>query len=531
MRVETLIRNGRVLDGSGTPAVPEDVAVDGGTIAAVGDLRGVEARKVIDAAGRCVTPGFLDIHRHGDAALFREDWGKAELKQGLTSVINGNCGLSLAPVSGPHEEALLRYLRPITGAPPADWSAPTLGEYFRRAAECPLPLHAGMLAGGGTLRAAVAGFSSADLTDGQYRELHRRMEQALSDGALGVSLGLGYAPESSYTTRQLLRALEPLKDSGTVLTVHMRQEGDGVADALREMIAVARALRTPVEISHLKAIGRKNWNRTVFELLRLLTDAREEGLDIGCDVYPYTAGSTQLLHVLPPEVQKDGPEALTERLRDPAARREMRLRMETGEDFENIVRLAGFANIRVTGLRLPEDREGEGLSLEEIARRLGEDPFDALFDLLAREHGTPSMIDFITAEGDIEAILKAPFCGVISDATYPTEGLLHPRVFGTFARLLEMYVRKRGVLTLEQAVYKVTRRPADRFGLRQKGRIEPGADADLLIFDPDRIHEAGTYEHPDQYAVGMDWVLVSGVPAVCEGELTGAAAGRILRKK
>ena len=205
--------------------------------------------------------------------------------------------------------------------------------------------------------------------------------------------------------------------------------------------------------------------------------------------------------------------------------------METGEDFENIVRLAGFANIRVTGLQTPENRELEGLSVEEIARRRGQDPFDTLFDLLALEHCAPSMIDFITAESDIEAILKAPFCGVISDATYPTEGLLHPRVFGTFARLLETYVKKRGVLTLEQAVYKVTRRPADRFGLRQKGRIEQGADADLLIFDPDRIHETGTYEYPAQFAEGMDWVLVGGVPAVCEGELTGDAAGRILRKE
>lgn len=531
MRYEVLIQNGQVLDGSGAAAFAADVAVDGGKIAAVGDLRSAEALRVIDAAGRFVAPGFLDLHRHGDAALFREGWGRAELKQGLTAVINGNCGLSLAPLSGPRREEILRYLQPITGAPPVGFSAPTMGEYLRQAALRPLSLHVGMLAGGGTLRAAVAGFDGGSLSDGQYRELHRRMEEALSDGALGLSLGLGYAPESGYTTDQLLRALEPLKNSGTVISVHLRQEGDGVTAALREMISVARALQTPVEISHLKAIGKRNWSRTVPELLRLLTAARKEGLDIGCDVYPYTAGSTQLLHVLPPEFQKNGPEALTELLGDPTVRRAMQSRMETGRDFENITLLAGFGNIRATSLRLPENRELEGLSLEEIAKKRGADPFNCLFDLLREERCAPSMIDFITAEGDIDTILKDPYSGVISDATYPTEGLLHPRVYGTFPRLLETYVRRRGVLALPQAVYKITRRAADRYGLRKKGRIEPGADADLVIFDLRNVHEPGTYQDPARFAEGMDWVFVGGVPAIAEGEFTGAAAGRVLRKE
>lgn len=524
---DLLIQNAAVVDGSGAPAVPGDVALEGGRIAALGRLGDCPAAQVIDAAGRTLTPGFLDIHRHADGALFAPDWGRAELAQGLTTVVNGNCGLSLAPVDGPHRKAVLRYLAPIVGAMPEGRDFPTLADYRARAARLPLGLNAGMLAGMGTLRACVAGFRDGALSDAEYRRLHRLLERALSDGALGVSLGLGYAPECFYTTGQLLRALAPLRRSGRVITVHLRQEGDGVAEALGEMLDVARALETPVEISHLKAIGRRNWQRAVPEMLALLARARAEGVDVGCDVYPYPAGSTQLLHVLPPEVQSGGAEALTAALRDPAARRAIRARLETGRDFENIIALVGFENVLATGLRRPRHRALEGRSLAEIAAAWERDPYDALFDLLASEDCGPSMIDFIAAEADIEAILRAPFSGVISDATYPA-GLSHPRVYGAFPRLLETYVAARGVLTLPEAVHKLTRLPADRLGLRQKGRIQVGADADLCLFDPARVHETATWRDPAQLAEGMDYVFVGGVAAIAEGRFTGAAGGRVL---
>ena len=522
-----LIRNAQIIDGSGAPAFSGDVAVSGGTIAAVGQLGSIPAARVIDGGGRYLTPGFIDIHRHGDAALFRPGYGRAELAQGLTTVLNGNCGLSLAPVAGPHREETLRYLTPIVGSMPEGRDFPTLADYRSQASRVPLALNTGMLVGMGTLRALTAGFQDRPLTDGEYRQLHGLLEQALADGALGVSLGLGYAPECFYTTDQLIRALEPLRNSGRVITVHMRQEGDGVVAALKEMLSVARALGTPVEISHLKAIGKRNWGRAVPEMLRLISQAREEGLDITCDVYPYPAGSTQLLHVLPPEFQSGGPEALTAALKDPAARQSIRRRMETGTDFENITALAGFENVLATSLHQPENRPFEGRSIADIAAAQGKDPFDALFDLLASERCAVSMIDFIASEEDITAILCAPFSGVISDSTYPG-GLLHPRVYGTYPRLLETYVRSRAILPLETAVYKITRRAADRFGLSKKGRIEAGADADLCLFDLTRIHETGSWQAPDRLAEGMDWVFVNGVPAIAEGSFTGTAGGHIL---
>lgn len=519
-----LIQNVQILDGSGRAAYPGSVALSGGKIAAVGPAAAGESAHVIDGRGRTLTPGFIDVHRHADAALFRPGFGRAELAQGLTTIVNGNCGLSLAPVSGPYSEAVLDYLAPITGR--GEEAFPTLADYRARADRSELPLNAGMLAGMGTLRACTAGFRDGELTDEEYRRLHGSLERALADGALGVSLGLGYAPDCFYTTPQLIRALEPLYRSGRTIAVHMRQEGDGVADALREMLEVARALETPVEISHLKAIGRRNWRRAVPEMLRLIAQAREEGLDVSCDAYPYPAGSTQLIHVLPPEFQSGGLEALTAALRDRTARREMRRRMESGRDFENIVDLVGFENIRAASFRRPENAAFEGRSIAEIAEAQGKDPYDALFDLLAEERCTVSMIDFIADEEDISDILRAPFSGVISDATYP-DGLAHPRVYGAFPRLLERYV-KGGVLTLPEAVRKLTGQPAERFQLKGKGRIAPGADGDLCLFDPEKIHEAGTWTVPAQLAQGMDWVFVNGVPAIAEGGFTGNAGGRCL---
>ena len=523
-----LIRNAAVADGSGGDVYVADVALSGGTIAVVGHLDDAPARRTIDAAGRTLTPGFIDLHRHGDAALFSPDFGQAELAQGLTTLINGNCGLSLAPVDGPHRQAVLDYLSPIVGEMPQGLDFPTLADYRAQAGKSLRPLHTGMLVGMGTLRGCAAGFHPGPLTKEETRTLHALLERALSDGALGVSLGLGYAPECFYDTDGLLRALAPLRRSGRTITVHMRQEGDGVVEALEEMLTVARALETPVEISHLKAIGRRNWRQAVPKMLDLLSQARQEGVDIACDVYPYPAGSTQLLHVLPPEVQAGGTDALTAALGAPARRAAMRQRMETGTDFENISLLVGFDNILATSLHCPEDLPLEGKSIAQIADLEGKDPFDALFDLLEREACGPAMIDFITHEEDIADILRAPFSSVISDATYPTQGLPHPRVYGTFPRLLETYVCRRHVLTLPQAVRKITRLPADRLGLSKKGRIEPGADADLCLFSPENIRENGTFQDPRQLSSGMDYVFVGGVLAIAEGKFTGTRNGTVL---
>lgn len=524
-----LIKNARVIDGSGAPSFHAHIALQNGQIAAVGVSDDMAAHHEIDAAGRCVTPGFIDIHRHSDLRPLTDDDGFAELAQGLTCEINGNCGLSAAPMRGSYLTQIQSYLSPITGDNAPEFA--TLRDYFAAAEKRAQPLHCGMLVGMGTLRACVAGFHDRPLDNEEYTALYALLEEALGSGVLGVSLGLGYAPECFYTTEELARALQPLRGSGIPIAVHMRQEGDGVVEALREMIDLARTLHTPVEISHLKAIGKRNWQRAVPQMLEMLHRAREEGIDIACDVYPYTAGSTQLIHVLPPEFQDGGTDVLTKKLQDSDARAAMRRRMETGHDFENITELVGFENVRATLLRSEENRRFEGENIAAIAQALGKDPYDALFDLLAQEQCGAGMIDVITCDADIDAILRAPFSSIISDTTRPDTGLWHPRVCGAFARCIEVYTRQRGVLTLEEAVYKMSALPAQRFGLRSKGRIAVGMDADLCIFDPTQIHECGTFAVPRQYAQGMDWVFVGGKPAIENGRRSKYNTGSILKRQ
>lgn len=523
-----LIQNAVIVDGTGKPPFAGDLGIQDGKIEAVGNLAGAAAAQTIDAKGRYLTPGFIDVHRHGEAASFREGYGKAELKQGLTLVINGNCGLSMAPVQGPFRQEILDYLAPVVGDMPAGCDFSTVAEYKQQLSRVPQRIHSGILVGMGTLRGCAAGFKDGELTREEYEYVHKLLKQGLEEGALGVSLGLGYAPECFYDTAGMIKSLEPLRNSGTVITVHMRQEGDEVVEALEEMLTVARALNTPMQISHLKAIGTRNWERCVPKMLELLRAARAEGVDVTCDVYPYPAGSTQLIHVLPPEFQAGGMDALTEALLDPAKRAVMKERMQTGTDFENISLLVGFENIQATSLRLPENRAYEGKNIIEIARMQGKDPYDALFDLLASEHCTPAMIDRITSDKDIDMILSEPYSSVISDATYPENGLMHPRVYGNIPRLLEHYVRERGLLTIEKAVHKITGLPAWRFGLTQKGEIAVGRDADLCLFDLNNIHQTGTWAKPDRLAAGMDTVFVMGKPALLEGEFTDHFGGQVL---
>lgn len=523
-----LIRNARIVDGTGKAPFDGDVGICSGKIEAVGDLSGRDAIRVIDARGRFLTPGFIDVHRHGEAAAFREGYGKAELAQGLTLVINGNCGLSMTPVQGPHRQEILDYLAPVVGDMPAGCDFSTVAEYKEQLSKVPQRIHSGILVGMGTLRGCAAGFKDGALTQEEYRFIYRLLEQGLTEGALGVSLGLGYAPECFYDTEGMIRSLEPLRDSGTVITVHMRQEGDEVVEALEEMIKVAKALNTPMQISHLKAIGTRNWDRCVPKMIELLRAARAEGVDITCDVYPYPAGSTQLIHVLPPEFQAGGMDALTEALLDPARREIMKERMKTGTDFENISLLVGFENIQATSLRLPENKVFEGKNIIEIASMQGKDPYDALFDLLASEHCTPAMIDRITSDSDIDRILKEPYSSVISDATYPENGLMHPRVYGNIPRLLEHYVRERQLLSIEEAVRKITGLPAERFGLNTKGHIAAGMDADLCLFNLANIHQTGTWTEPARFAAGMDMVFVMGEPALENGVYPDYFGGQIL---
>ena len=526
MEFDWIIQNGTIIDGSGGDAYCADVGVMDGVIAAIGNLSACAANARIDAAGKAVTPGFLDMHRHADAAVFRKGFGEAELLQGLTGVVNGNCGLSLAPVCGRFTDATKAYLRPITGAF-GDCPIDRLSSYHAALNAHGLPIHAGMLCGLGTVRASVAGFRPT-LTDEDYKGIHRLIEQALSDGALGVSLGLGYAPECFFDTDGLIRALAPIRGTDYTLSVHTRSESMNLIESMEEALTIAKALNVRLQISHLKAVGRARWGTLVHTALDRIRCAREDGLDVMCDAYPYTAGSTQLLHVLPPEFLAGGPDAIAARLMDPEQQEILSERLRTGRDFDNYAMLIGWENIRISSVRNEADRVFLGKTVPEAAG--DRESWRFVAELLARNRCAVTMIDRLTDEDDIASIYQAPFSYVISDATYPTEGDPHPRVYGTFVHVLERFVKERKCLTLQDAVRKMTTLPADRYGLKRKGRIAVGADADLLIFDPDLVHERATFDAPRQCCTGMETVLLGGRLAVRDGALTGEQHGMILEK-
>jgi len=527
MDFDRIIQNGQIVDGSGKEPFRADVGIVGKTIAAIGDLSAAHAGMITDAAGRVVTPGLIDAHRHADAAIVRDGFGTAELLQGLTTVVNGNCGLSAAPVCGPHKADVAAYLYPITGEL-GDLPVESMAAYLNALKRRPLPIHAGMLTGLGTVRAAVAGFSK-DLTDSDCRAIRALLAQTLSEGALGVSLGLGYAPECFFDTAGLVRALEPIRNTNVTLSVHMRSESMNLLPSIDEALAIARALNVPLQISHLKAVGRERWGTLVYEALERIRRAREDGIDVQCDAYPYTAGSTQLLHILPPEFLAGGTEAIARRLADPDAQRILRERLETGTDYDNYAKLLGWENIEISSVKLPEDRRYVGRTIAEAAGNA--EPWRFCAELLSRNRCAVTMIDRLTNEDDIAAIYRAPFSYVISDATYPRDGLLHPRVYGAFVHMLERFVRERRTLSLAEAVRKMTRMPADRYGLMHKGRVAVGADADLLIFDPDRIHARASFSDPAELCEGMETVLVNGVPAIENGERTGKMNGTVLERR
>lgn len=525
---DLILCGGKLYDGGGNAPYTADVAIRDGKIAAIGQNLGPAAR-TIDAVGFCVTPGFIDIHRHGDAEVFRPGFGRAELRQGLTTILNGACGVSLVPFGSRHKQELLHYLEPITGRLDPAIETESLGAYLDALRQVRLPLNVGMMMGAGTVRADLFGYGEDDPSD--YRAIHRQLERGLADGAFGISLGLGYAPECFYTTDGLIRALEPLRNGTVPITVHMRQEGDGVCRSVEEMISVARALNCPVHISHLKAMGKRNWHRRIPEALELMKNARADGLDVSCDVYLYDAGSTQLLHLLPPDFLKGGVDAVCDRLRDETQRERLRDAIENRRDFDNIAQMVGWENIMLSALNLPEYQPLIGKTVAQAAEELKMDPVDCLCRLLADERCAVTMIDRMACEDDICTILQDRYASVISDSTYPSTGLPHPRVYGSYVRLIERFVLEKQVISLPEAVRKVTSLPAETMGIVGKGRLQVGFDADINLFRPEDIHERATYLDPRRECEGMDTVIVGGTPAILHGQWTEARTGRVLARQ
>lgn len=504
---DTCISGARVLTPEGLCSL--HVLLKDGRVAALApaDAPAPEALETIDADGLHLLPGFIDIHRHADLTPFT-DAPSIEVPQGVTTQICGNCGFSAAPSAPETFGALCDYAAPILGNIPPALCGMDMRAFLQAAAARPLRLNTGYLVGNGALRVCVKGFDPAPLSAGERSRLLGLLTDALCAGAMGLSLGLMYAPECYYETPELEAILSVAARMDKPVVAHMRGEGASVVSSVEEMIALAERTGARVHISHLKAAGRNVWGHAVDAFLARIDAARARGLDITFDAYPYAAGSTTLTTLLPPEALCGGTQALLARLRVPSARRAIAdaLRRER-PGWDNLLATTGADRITVADSSVPQEI---GRSLSELAAGCGLDAADLICELLMREEGRVTVVEHHMDPADVERILLRPECIVISDALYGASGSPHPRAYGAFPRFLRVFVRERRLLSLEAAAAKITSMPADFFGLRDRGRIAPGYHADLVLLDLTRLSDLATYESPRQLPEGIRAVFVNG---------------------
>lgn len=516
---DLLIRGGSVVDGSGAPAFRADVAITNGKITDVGTVTGRRAMRMIDARDRVVAPGFIDIHSHSDESMFVNSAMESALHQGVTLVVCGNCGGSAAPVHGlAAEETDKEYARlGITRT----WS--NFYEYVAAVEANGTAINVCSFVGHGTLRMCVMGAEARPPTPAELADMRGLLGRALDEGAIGLASGLIYPPSAYGTTDELASLCEVVRARGGLYASHIRNEGAQLLDAVEENLEIGRRSGVRVQLSHHKASGQKNWGKVRGSVAKIEA-ARAAGLDVQADQYPYTASSTGLAVTIPNWVHEGGSAKLTERLRDGAVRTRIR-----DEDTET-----GRAWDRIVIARARHHPEYSGRSVAELAREAGKDPLEWTCDTLVLHEGAVDIIHHSMSEDDVRFVMAQPWIAIGSDsrANAPygplSFGKPHPRSYGTFPRVLGRYARDERVLSLEDAVRKMTSLTARHLRLQGRGEIRVGAWADLVVFDPSRVNDVATYDDPHRYAVGIEHVVVNGTLALDSGETTQERSGRFL---
>jgi N-acyl-D-amino-acid deacylase len=525
---DLLIRSARVVDGTGKPAFPGDLGLVGERIVALGTHLDGEALHLIEAEGRVVAPGFIDAHTHDDLVVLRHAVALPKVQQGVTSLVIGNCGFGLAPVVPAHAEALKRYSAAVLGEDDQPWNWPTMGALLETLRSMSLGQHVRVLLGHTALRVAVMGFEPRPANEQELLAQEELLAEAMQAGAAGLSLGLMYTPGMYTPIEELARLARVVSRYRGVVTVHMRGEGDYLLSSLDEMLAFAEQADVALHISHLKVTGRKNWG-SIQQALEKIANARARGLSLTVDVYPYTAGSTTITQLLPPWLLEGGIEAMLQRLRDPAIQSRVSQDFARGlPGWENQVGAAGWERIVLANLQQEAYRSLEGLNIVEAAAKLGLTSDAAFFHLIQEEKGQITIIIFSMDQHDVDQVVQAPFTMLGSDGLSSGSGRPHPRLYGTFPRYLQRYVRELKSLTLEEAVRKITSFPAARFKLAERGVLALNTCADLVIFDPDRINDRATYTDPRVYPEGIQAVIVSGQPLVLDAQLQPNLPGHLL---
>ena len=528
---DIIIRNGRVVDGTGRPAFRNDVAITGDRIVAMGDLRNVPAKRVIDARGQIVAPGFIDMLGQSEAYVLIDPRAMSKVMMGVTTEITGE-GESIAPVNDrilkEQEDFNRRFNLTV------DWR--TLGEYFKRLDKQGAGVNLGTFVGATQVREYVIGYNDRPPTADELTQMKTLVADAMKDGALGVSTSLQYVPARFAQTDEIVELAKVAHQYGGIYITHQRSEANAIDDSMKEVFEIARRANIPAEIWHFKTAYKKNWGRMP-EMLRRIEAARRQGLKITADVYPYVAGSTSLSACLPPWALEGGTDRMISRLKDTATRERLKKEITTDpRDWENIYLGSGGPSGILIGSVVNRELESwQGKRLSEIAEAQKKEPFDALFDFIIADHGQTGAIFFMMQESDMQSALRSPFVSICTDSgARATDGPLagsksHPRGWGSYPRILGKYVRDEHLMPLELAVHKMTGLPAENVGLKQRGLVREGYFADITIFDPNTVIDRATFDDPNQYPVGINYVIVNGQIEVDQGKRTPALGGRVLR--
>lgn len=520
VQYDLIIRNGSLIDGTGQPSQMGDLAINADTIAAIGDLSGSKAKKEIDASGLVVAPGFINMLSWANESLLEDGRSQGDIRQGVTLEVMGE-GHSMGPLNKEMQEEMLDDQQHIKYD--ITWS--TLGEYLDHLEKKGVSPNIASFVGNGTLRQYVMGYENRKASPEEMEEMKSLLREAMEEGAMGMSTSLIYVPSGHADTDEIIELCREVAGYNGMYISHIRDEEDKLLDAVDELIRVSDEAGLAAEIYHFKASGTENWH-LLDEAIRKVDSARSAGLPITTDMYMYNASSTGLNIVLPDWAREGGHEATIALLGQPAEKTRIIQQIKFHVPPEKIL-LVGFKN--------PEMRQLIGKTLAEVASDRGQSPGETVVSLIEEDDSRIQVVYFSMSEENIKKKLALPYMAICSDAgSYSAEGVFleqstHPRAYGSFARLLGHYVRDEGVISLEEAIYKLTSLPARNLKLQRRGELKEGNYADIVVFDPDSIRDNATFKDPHQYASGMHYVFVNGTAVLAEGEHTGAFPGRVVR--
>lgn len=528
--LDLLIRGGCVLDGTGKEEFVADVGITGDTITDLGKLERAQAQRTLDGKGLHVAPGFIDAHTHSEYLYPVNPKAESKVHQGVTTEVVGHCGISAAPLIGDaraEAESLIKMLDINL-----DWT--TFEDYNKRILKEGVAVNIIHLLGHGTMRDAVIGRTDRAPTEAELKRMQKEIDRAFEHGVWGMSTGLIYPPGTFTRTEELIELSKAVGRNGGLYSSHVRGEGETLLKAIGEAIEIGERAGVSVQISHLKAAGKKNWDLGP-RALELIEKALKMGMDIAADMYPYLAGHTELSAVLPYWTHNKGTQAMLERLADPQTRKQIKEEMQKGSGEFGVDNLTGGWDGLFIGLSVGHP-EYQGKTLKKISNDLKKDPLDTIMDIILECNNIAFVNIMDQAENNVRLFIRHPKVMIGSDASaFAPYGLLgmtvpHPRTYGTFPRVLAKYVREEKLLTLPEAIRKMTSLPATRFGIKDRGVIARGKKADLVLFNAKTIADRATYENPNQYPVGIKVVIVNGKIVVEDDEHTGALPGKILRR-